>query len=445
MGKGKSITLLSLLCAVIIALSVLAFVPFQVGTKNYNSFLGAIEWDYDVDGGYQYVLTLENDNTETVDDVNAVMNTLSDRMDALGYQNYKVEAVQGLKEGETDYSLVIKAKAYTNAYGEKDKARLDSDIAVVSAYGSVKFFGGKSSATTEILNEEPAISSVSYAGSYTDDDGATQHQVQLTFTSYGYNALVEAINEVKEDDSSAQYYLRITLGDTDILNGPISTDAIYNKSVLITAQTEAAAKQMVLQIQTGGLEYKYKVSEGETIEPILGGNFKLVSLIVFAVILVVAIVAFIIVFGGYGVVASLSLFSFVLIAISMLIAVPGIVVSAEGVFGLLLGMILAIDGLVIIGKRLKQAEEKKTVKVAVKSSYASAFRPVLNVSVITLIASLILFLFAGGGIKCLAMVLIISSIASFLTSMVLSRAFMELILPLVKKKESFLRLKGGAN
>ena len=73
MKKGRSITLLSLICLVMAFLVVMTFIRFPVGVKNYNGVLGAIEKDYDIAGGTAYNLTLARDNTEEVEDINEVI------------------------------------------------------------------------------------------------------------------------------------------------------------------------------------------------------------------------------------------------------------------------------------------------------------------------------------------------------------------------------------
>ena len=77
MGKGKSITLLTIVSVLMAFVLVMTFARFPVGgVKYYNSLLGAVELDYDLEGGIAYTLTLSKDNEEEVDDVNSVINTL---------------------------------------------------------------------------------------------------------------------------------------------------------------------------------------------------------------------------------------------------------------------------------------------------------------------------------------------------------------------------------
>ena len=83
MSKRKSIVLTTIIAIVIVVLTVMTFVRFTVpfyknGTYNFNSILGAITLDQDIDDGVAYDLTLK-DNIDASDvDINekAVINTL---------------------------------------------------------------------------------------------------------------------------------------------------------------------------------------------------------------------------------------------------------------------------------------------------------------------------------------------------------------------------------
>ena len=112
MNKGKSITLLSIISVLMACVLVFTFMRFEVGVKNYNSLLGAVELDYDLEGGVAYTLTLADDNEEEVgDNINAVIDTLENRLDQLGYGTYSVKAVKSTDESVEDYQIRIETKA----------------------------------------------------------------------------------------------------------------------------------------------------------------------------------------------------------------------------------------------------------------------------------------------------------------------------------------------
>ena len=86
MSKGKSITLLSIISVLVAFVLVMTFIRFPIGINNYNSVLGAIELDYDIEGGTAYTLKLAKDNVEDVEDVDKVVKTLDYRLRELGCQ-----------------------------------------------------------------------------------------------------------------------------------------------------------------------------------------------------------------------------------------------------------------------------------------------------------------------------------------------------------------------
>ena len=148
-GKGKSITLLSILSFVLAFLIVMTFISFPVGIHNYNGVLGAMDLDYDLAGGTAYTLTIADDNLEEVENVDEVVNVLRYRMSELGYQVFSVKALKSTETGVEDYEIRIEAKTTTS---------IEQDISVATAYGKVVIYGGTSeNPTTEILTENKAI------------------------------------------------------------------------------------------------------------------------------------------------------------------------------------------------------------------------------------------------------------------------------------------------
>ena len=437
MKKGKAITLLSIISVLMAALLVMTFVRFSYGIYDYNSILGAVDLDYDIEGGTAYPLTLADDNEEDEIDIDEVMHTLSDRLNALGYKSYKITALNSTEEGIDDYSIRIETKTTDS---------LASDIAAVTAYGEIKFFGGTSSdPTEEIMNEEPAIRDSQYVGSYVDGE-TTIYQVSVVFTDYGYNTLVDAIEAASSSEdgesSSSGYYLKITLGDNTILNAQITTASIVDKTVYIQTQSESNARQTALQIRTGGLAYKYDLSDPEVITPLFGTNTATYLFISVAVFAVLAMLVFILLFKGYGIIAALSFILFFLIEIAMLVAVPGIVLSVPGVIGIIFAAVICIDGLAMTISRIREEfAGGKTVKAAVKAGDRRAFRPILNVHVISGVVAILLFAFTGGALQCFAITFGIGVVVSFIADAVFTRMFLSLILPLTKNPERFFTLK----
>ena len=436
MGKKKAITLLTIVSVLLAFILVMTFARFPVGeVKYYNSLLGAVELDYDLEGGVAYTLTLSKDNEEEVENVNSVIDTLESRLDALGYDVYSVKAIKSTDEAVLDYDIRIETK---------NTESIASDIAVVAAYGEVKFFGGESAnPTKEILTEEKAVASARYAGKYTTSSGDSSYGVIIQFTNYGYSELIKLI-----DAAESSYYLEIKLDEKVLLSGSsaITSDMFSNKSVSVTSDSEASARQMALQMQSGGLAYKYDVSDGEKVSSPLGVNVATkcaAAIITLAVILMVLLV---VLYKGMGLVAALSSLVFILGEGWLLIGVPGIVLSMGSVVGVMAATILSAVSMVVLSSRVKQeyVNSEKTVKAAVKKGFKEALVPTISINVVAGIFALTLFVITGGIVQAFAITFGIGAGVSLICSLVFTRMFYALISPLAKKKEKFFGFKRNA-
>lgn len=439
MKKGKSIALLTTVCIVLIAALVMTFVRFSVGIYDYNSVLGAISFDYEVEGGVAYTLTFSDENDEEVEDIDSVLKTIKSRLNELGYQNSQVKAVKSTDSQIVDHDIRIETK-YTST--------LEADINTVAAYGTVKFYGGtEENPTTEILSEKKAIADARYLGaSRTYDNEMNEISVygmSIHFTDYGYDELVKLLDEAKgSEENATTFYFKIVLDENTLYSGSLEKDAIANKTFMLSTKSEQSAKQFVLQMKTGGLAYRYDVSSGEQITGLFGENTKLYSLISLAVIIVAAVAVASVMYKGYGAITALSLLAFMVIELAMLIAVPGITVSFAGILGVLLATVFAVDGIFTFARRFSEEfATGKTVKAGLKIGFKRSFRPILNSNVIAGVIALALIIFTNGLVQNFAITFGIGVVVSFISSVLIAPMFTFLILPLLKNSEKFFNLK----
>lgn len=435
MSKEKSITLLTIigiLLAVVMALTVVRFPLGEV--KYYDPALTAIELDYDMEGGYAYTLKLSEDNEEDVEDIEQVIDTLEYRLTALGYSTYSVKAIKSTDKDVLDYDIRIEAK---------NTESLSSDIAVVMAYGEVAFFGGTSAnPTTQILEDEVVVKGAKYEGAQSDGN-TVYYQASITFTEKAYSYLVDEMRAAS--DAGNSYYLEIKLGDTVLLSGSsaISESYFNNRALFITSSSEASAKQMALQVSSGGLKYMYEIDSQGAITSPYGENVANVSLIAVSALLVIILAALVIMYKGFGWVSALSTLMFILAEIWMLVAIPGIVLSLGGVIGIALAIILCAYSMIITASRIKEeySHSEKTAKAAINKGFKSSLIPVIAVNLIAGIFALAMFIFTSGTLKCFAITLGIGAVISAIAALVFTRMFTTLILAIVKDKEKFLNAK----
>lgn len=428
MSKGKSITLLSIISVIIACVLVLTFIRFPVGIKNYNSLLGAVELDYDLAGGTAYTLTLAEDNEEEVEDINQVIDTLEYRLNELGYGVYSVKAIKSMDEGVEDYQIRIETKTTDT---------LSADMAVITAYGELKFYGGaEQDPTTRILEDVNVVNSSKYKGEVTTGN----YQIDINFTKEGYDALMALIQ------SESTYYLKITLGEDEqgneipLFSDQIAEDYFVKRTMPLYTTTEASARQMALQMNSGGLAYKYDVDSAVSVSSPYGADVALKCAVAIITLAVVLMVVMIIVYKGFGIITALSSLLFILAEGWLLIGVPGVVLSMGGVLGIMCAIILNAVGMSILAKRVKEEfmHSEKTAKAAMSKGFKVALLPTINVNVIAGIFALALFAFAKGAIKGFAITLGIGAVVALIATLVFTRMFNALIFPLIKNKDTFL-------
>lgn len=433
MTKNKAITLLSIISVIVAFVLAMSFVRFSVGIKNYNSVIGAIELDYDLKEGTAYTLTLSEDNEEEVDDINKVIDTLEYRLEELGYTHYSIKALKSTDSTVKDYDIRIATRTTDS---------LATDISVVAAHGEVKIFGGTSpNPTTEILEDVVVIADSQYLGTQSNGE-ETSYPVSISFTEEGYNGLIELIDGV-EDGSS--YYIEIKLGDKVLLSGSqaITKDYFNDKSLTVYPTDEASAKQMALQMRTGGLKYLYEIEDPVTISSTYGANVDTRALIVVCALAIITMVALVVLYKGLGVIGALSMLLFVLIETLMLIAVPNVVLSIGGVIGIVMATMLTAVGVAYIMNSIKVefANSEKTVVAAIKKGFKDTFMPIIGAGVVSGVFALALLLLTSGITKGFAITFGIGTVVGLLTTLLFTRMYTALILPLFENKEKFLNLK----
>ena len=427
--------LLSIISAIMAFMLVMTFVRFPVGAvKNYNSVLGAIELDHGMEKSAVYTLTL-NAESDIPDDaqMDEVLETLDYRFCAVGYENTSLKKVKGASSNV--YGIRIEINPDLNKYYEPDTDVLTSAVDAAIKFGSLQFFSGSTSSEVtnelfaEIGNPIKSVKNIGY-NEYTSSYG-----VRVEFTNEAYDVITDLMAE-------GDFYFKVMLGEETLLNAsePLTAGYFQEQSISFNATTSELADQMALQIRSGGLDYKFDRSDVAFVSNYLGDNVTSVALIALGALLVLAIVALVLVNKGFGIISAMSLLAYALIYLAMFIAVPGVRLSIGGVIAMALATILAIDGMVATGKRISEEFlSGKTAKSAVRTGFKRSLIPTLGAGIVSVVIALLMFLLVSGEVKSFAIVFGIGSAVASIASILFTRMFSAIILPLVKDKEAFLK------
>jgi preprotein translocase subunit SecD len=111
-----------------------------------------------------------------------------------------------------------------------------------------------------------------------------------------------------------------------------------------------------------------------------------------------------------------------------LLGILGATLTLPGIAGIVLTVGMAVDANVLIFERIREeVRNGKTARAALDAGYSKAFKTIIDANITTLIAAIVLFSFGTGPIKGFAVTLSLGIITSMFTSIMGTRAVINLI------------------
>ncbi|MBQ5802508.1 MAG: protein translocase subunit SecD [Clostridia bacterium] len=435
MSKKKSITLLIFTVIIMAVWGALTFVSFKIPTytlggktyvNNYNSVISSIELGIDLNGGVYVVLEPDKDKIAELekegqevnikDGIAGAMKILRTRLDSKGYTEATIQT-QGDDQIRIEIPEVDDPEAVFDIIGQT------AQLEFRDADGNVILDGKNVKKAYVTLTED------------------SEYCVGLEFDSVGKQAFADA---TKNASSSSPVTIGIFVDDNEITS-PQAKEAITNGRATITspdfAQNYEAAYDLAMQINSGALEIPLKTVEPRVISSVLGEEALQAGLLAGAIGLVIILVYMAIVYGGLGIVADIALVVYVLAVLFFLAVLPFIQLTLAGIAGVILGIGMAVDANVVIFERIKdEYKAGKEFSIAMGIGFKKATVAVLDANVTTLIAAAVLWIFGNGTVQGFAMSLVVSIVLSFISAVLLTRLFMNMVNGLAKSPEKFYRL-----
>jgi len=187
------------------------------------------------------------------------------------------------------------------------------------------------------------------------------------------------------------------------------------------------AQNLALVLQTGALPVTFVPLERTDVSATLGKdslkqaqNAAIGGLIVVALFLL-----FLYRFLGLVAVIGLGIYAAFMYGAILLL---GVTLTLPGFAGLILTIGVAADANVVVFERIKEeARAGKSVRAAIAAGYAKGFHTIIDANVVTAITALILFAVATAGVKGFALMLLIGTAVSLVTSVAATRAMLGLL------------------
>jgi preprotein translocase subunit SecD len=230
--------------------------------------------------------------------------------------------------------------------------------------------------------------------------------------------------------------LLIEKGKGEVVTAPVIRTEIGGGRVQISGRMSTQeASDTALLLRAGSLAAPMEIIEERTIGPSLGAdNIKkgFNSTIWGFSAIAAFMAAYYLLFGMVSVLALASNLMLLVALLSLLqatLTLPGIAAIA-----LTLGM--AIDSNVLINERIREElRNGETPQAAIKAGYERAFGTILDSNITTLIAGIALLIFGSGPVRGFAVVHCLGILTSIFSSVVMSRALINVIYGTRRKLE----------
>lgn len=198
-------------------------------------------------------------------------------------------------------------------------------------------------------------------------------------------------------------------------------------SFRITGLESAEASELALLLRSGALAAPMYFVEERTVGPSLGKENidKGVQSVVLGLILV--LIAMLVVYRLFGLVANIALVLNLVILVALMSMISA-TLTLPGIAGIVLTVGMAVDANVLIFARIREElANHRSPQQAIHEGYDRAFITILDANITTLIVAVILFAVGTGPIKGFAVTLSLGIITSMFTSIVLTRAIINVI------------------
>ena len=227
-----------------------------------------------------------------------------------------------------------------------------------------------------------------------------------------------------------------TVIDGEIVYNTVRTEEIINTATIrgvfknrfqTTGLNTVEARNLALLLRAGALAAPvYKVEE-RTIGPSLGQDnidrgFNAVKIGFLAVIVFMAVY-----YRWFGMIANVALFTNLIFIVALLSLLQASL-TLPGIAGIVLTVGMAVDANVLIFERIREElANGNSPQNAIFSGYEKAFSSIADANITTLIAAIVLFALGTGPIKGFAITLSLGIITSMFTSIVGTRAIVNLV------------------
>ncbi|MFH1008084.1 MAG: protein translocase subunit SecD [Candidatus Latescibacterota bacterium] len=216
--------------------------------------------------------------------------------------------------------------------------------------------------------------------------------------------------------------------DGKVYSAPtIQTKIRDGRSIITGSKSMEEATDLCIVLRAGALPAPVKIVSKQLVGPSLGADSIRMGVRAALIGLAIAVVFMGIYYRFAGLLADAAL-GLNLMFMAAVLAGFHATLTLPGIAGIILTIGMAVDANVLIFERIREElRTGKTVRAAIDSGYARAFRTILDSNVTTLITAVVLYQFGTGPIRGFALTLSIGIIVSMFTALIMTRAVFDFV------------------
>ena len=280
-------------------------------------------------------------------------------------------------------------------------------------------------APAEVLGRQ-----ISEASSGLDTQAGSAWTVSLTFDGEGtraFGALTARVTSLPEPNNQVAIVL-----DGIVQSSPRINEAIPSGTAQITGDfTQVGARDLANVLKYGALPLAFDRGEVQQISPTLGSDQLNAGMLAGAIGLGLVILYCFLYYRGLGIVVTGSLAAaagLIYLLILVLGETIGFTITLAGIAGIIVAVGITADSFVVYFERIRdEIREGRSLRSAVESGWVKARRTIIVADAVTIIAAVLLYFFAVGGVRGFAFTLGLTTFVDLIVTFIFTKPLMTIL------------------
>ena len=280
-------------------------------------------------------------------------------------------------------------------------------------------------APAEVLGRQ-----VSKAAAGIDQQGASAWYVLLTFNGEGTKAFGSLTARVTSL-ASPQNQVAIVL-DGLVVSAPVINEAIPSGNAQITGSfTQVEAQDLANVLKYGALPLAFDRGEVQQVSPTLGADQLQAGLLAGALGLLLVFIFSLLYYRalGFVTVGSLIVAAAILYLLFLVLGKSiGFTLTLAGIAGAIVAIGVTADSFIVFFERIRdEAREGRSLRSAVESGWARARHTIIVADMVSILAAVLLYFFAVGGVRGFAFTLGLTTLIDLLVVFIFTKPLVTVI------------------